>query len=681
MPFSFLNPWFLLGALAIAAPIWLHLRRKTETNLIRFSALRFLDDNPQPRTSPLRLQELLLFALRVLALLLVVGAFAWPYLRDKEQVVVKESRVYILDNTLSHQAGSGFVQDRNRIADEVRQAGSGSGLQTAVIELTGQPRVVAGFAEEPEEARRKVLGLAPSFQRGAYLAAFRQAHALLASSLGEQKRIIFCTDSQENQWSENLSTPPFLRHTPVDLPKPALTNAPNVSLSEPRLQRVFLGDKSLVNFTVRLTHSGASENARVVLRANGQMIFSRTVELTNRPGAILLQGQWETVPDRWLEGVVSVEAAPDSLAGDNQAFFTLPPVREGRVAILALSPYLRLALSPEIMRGHWQTRLVEPSKLAAELADGKDAEVLVIESSYLQSAEARQLVDRYLSNGRGVFLLVNRASPVVNAALRDLGVEIVSSGLSEPSRGERLHYIFSNHAIFHPFLSPDYGNLLEVTVGAHPRLKPLQAMPLVFSESGEPLFFQGTKFQGRLFVAAFGFEREQTSWPIHVTFIPFLDLCLQNARPADATPLDYEPGALSVLSFPSDSSVREVVLRDGQRELQRVPVALGKAQVRLPDQPGFYAISYDGAAEPDKVFSVNPSPKESQLSYLDSPEALKLWQLEGGDEKASVAQPPVPAGLSLGAILQQHIWWWLLVAGLAALLLEAFWTSAKRKVV
>ena len=35
MPFSFLNPWLLLGALALAAPVWLHLRRKQETNLFR----------------------------------------------------------------------------------------------------------------------------------------------------------------------------------------------------------------------------------------------------------------------------------------------------------------------------------------------------------------------------------------------------------------------------------------------------------------------------------------------------------------------------------------------------------------------------------------------------------------------------------------------------------------------
>ena len=65
MPFSFLNPWFWLGALVVAAPIWLHLRRKRETNLVEFSALRFLDDQPEPRRSPLRLRDIVLFALQM----------------------------------------------------------------------------------------------------------------------------------------------------------------------------------------------------------------------------------------------------------------------------------------------------------------------------------------------------------------------------------------------------------------------------------------------------------------------------------------------------------------------------------------------------------------------------------------------------------------------------------------
>src|SRR5438552_2974488 len=190
MNVSLLYPLALLGALAIAAPLWLHLRRKTETNLVKFSALRFLDDQPQPRRSPLRLRDLLLFALRVLALLLLVIAFAWPYYRSAERKAVQESRVYVLDNTLSHQANDGFTHDRDRIAKEI--AGAGSEIQTAVVELTSQPRVVVSFGDNHQTAQEKLKDLRPSFQRGAYLGAFRQANTLLANSLGSKKRIIFC---------------------------------------------------------------------------------------------------------------------------------------------------------------------------------------------------------------------------------------------------------------------------------------------------------------------------------------------------------------------------------------------------------------------------------------------------------------------------------------------------------
>src|SRR6266705_2717251 len=133
MPFSFLNPWFWLGALALGLPIWLHLRRKQETNLLQFSALPFLDDEPVPRQSPLRLRDFLLFLLRALALLSLIAAFAWPFLRNANTLPIKESRVYILDNTLSHQANDGFSRDRDRIVGELNKAGAN--VQLAVIEL------------------------------------------------------------------------------------------------------------------------------------------------------------------------------------------------------------------------------------------------------------------------------------------------------------------------------------------------------------------------------------------------------------------------------------------------------------------------------------------------------------------------------------------------------------------
>ena len=127
------------------------------------------------------------------------GALAWPYIRRVDTVTVKESRVYILDNTLSHQVGDGFTRARARIADAL--AKEKVSTQVAVVELTATPRVLVAFGDDHQSARRKVQELEPSFQRGSYLAAFRQAEVLLANSLGQQKRIVFLGDNQQNQCS------------------------------------------------------------------------------------------------------------------------------------------------------------------------------------------------------------------------------------------------------------------------------------------------------------------------------------------------------------------------------------------------------------------------------------------------------------------------------------------------
>lgn len=668
MAFSFLNPWFWLAALAVAAPVWLHLHHKKQTDLVRFSALRFLEEQPVARQGPLRLRDMLLFLLRVLGLLLLVSAFAWPYLRGVNTDPVQESRVYILDNTLSHQADNGFNRDRDRILSELGR--SGYEVQAAVIELTASPQVLVSFGDDRENAGRKLRALQPSFQRGSYLAAFRQANSLLTGSLGARRRIIFLGDNQENQWNENVNTPPFLQNIEVELPKPRVLALPNVSLSEPRVQRIFMGDKSLLNFTAKLTHSGEARSATVILRANDQVIFNRPVDWDPQPGSILLQAQWESDPAAWVRGELVAEATPDALPADNRLFFCLAPVIEGKVALLAQSPYLRLALSPDIMRGQWATRFLEPSKLAAEMAADRDADVLCLESNYLQSGDARQLLSRYLSHGRGVLLLVNRVTPAIRGYLRELGFETEGAFEAPKDHPERFQFLFSNHPIFHPFLSAEYGNLMDVKIFKYVRLRSGQAMPLAFSEDGTALFFQGAKAPGKLFVGAFGMDRDQTSWPIHQTFIPFLDLALQAARAEDPTPVNFEPAEIGQIQLPVDSLAREVVLRDDHRELARAAIEQGRAQLRMPGLPGVYSLTYDDRKEVQRLLSINPSPKESQLNFVDQPEALSLWRVAQPAGPLRAPAPSGPARVPLAGILQQRLWWWMVVSGLVALLIE-----------
>ncbi len=675
MPFSFLHPLFWLGALALAAPIWLHLRRRQEKRLVRFSALQFLDDLPEPRRSPLRLRDLILLAARILALLAIVAAFAWPYSRDDPGLVVKESRVYLLDNTLSHQAHRAFDQARSRLLRELSTLGPET--QAAVVELTSQPRVLANFGDDREAAQHAVAALQPSHQRGSYLSAFRQAAALLENSLGARKRIIFYTDNQENQWTENLSSPPFLSGVEIEIAPPAATNAPNLSVADPEAQRVFLGERSLVQFTAKVTHEGAGPLAEIQLRAHGQTIFRRSLNLSEQPPAFTVQAQWEADPKSWVRGEVSIEGSPDALPADNRVFFNLPPVREGKVLLLAQSPYLRLALAPEVMRGYWQMRLLDPTRLKEELAADLDAEVLVLESHYLQSGDARALLWRYLTNRRGALVLVNKMSPIIAGALRELGFEPGSGNQASASDAQPLTFFLPHHPVFRPFRSPDFGNLAEVRILRNEPLKSREAIPLLFSGAGQPVLFQGVKFPGTLFVASFGLERDQTTWPFHPTFIPFLDLCLQSARTSETAPAAHEPGAIALIELPPHSKSSELLLQGEQGELVRLAVTDRKVQVRLPDQPGLYELRAPGKEEPDTVVSVNPSPRESQLVYTVVPEALRVWK-QPATRVAAMAPPVEPAR---NRIFQQRFWWCLLVGGLILLALESAWANRAKELV
>ena len=678
MSFTFLTPLFWLGALAVAAPVWLHLRRRQEQKLIRFSTLRFLDDQPTPRASPLRLRDIPLFLLRALAVLLVVGAFAWPYIRRASENVVRESRVYILDNTLSHQAGNGFEKSRARILSDLGKAGMET--QIAVVELTGQPRVLIPFGQEAATARRVLAELEASYERGSYLAAFRQANALLANSLGESRQIVLLGDSQENQWTESSQSPPFLEKVQVELPAPSKEAPSNMALSEPRAQRVFLGNKSLINFTAQLRRQGSPTQAKVSLSANGQVIFQRTMEFADKEGSITLQAQWEANPELAIEGELVVQAEPDALAGDNTLYFSVAPVIEGKVALLAQSPYLQVALSSDVMRGRWSTRFLPAGEVGAEMAadQNQDADVLVVESNYLQSTGSRALVQRYLSNGRGVVLIVNRLTPLVNGFLRELGFEAGGTRRARQAGGDSFQYVYGQHPVFHPFLSPDFGNLIEVKVFSHQVLRSARATPLVFDESGDPLLLQGTGTPGKLFVSAFAWDREQTTWPLHLTFIPFLDLCLQNARVESAIPSSFEPGEVFPFVLPPGSQAKAVVVRRGEREVSRTAPAEGQARLKVPSKPGVYQLFLEGNAKPEAAFAVNPSPRESQLNYTAGPEIVQTWQVAAGPA-AVRARRLDEAQVTQASILAQKVWWWVLAAGVAVLAAEGLWSNLRKR--
>lgn len=669
---SFLYPLFGLGLAALAAPLWLHLRRKEPKSLVRFSALQFLDDQPQARANPLRLQDLLLFALRILALLLLVAAFAWPYWPQDRPTSIRESRVYVLDNTLSRQRDDGASSDRDRVVAELREASAD--VQVAVVELTSVPRVVGDFRVDREELIARVAALTPSFERGSYLAAFRQAQSLLDQSLGERRRLVLLGDNQENQWDETQTVAPFLSRIEIELPAARADVAPNAAVLEPRARRLYLGNKSLVECEFQVYHQGGIAEAEIVaVTGGGEEVGRRKLKFTAQsPPTTSLVFQWEAGPSERVAGEVRIVAEGDRFEPDNRAHFSLPAVREGKVVALTRSAFLRTALAPEVMQGRWNALVVDDVR-GAELEQLRGGETLVLESRFLLAPIGRELVDFYLSRGRGVLLLIDDVGPPVQTFLLSQGIEF-KSVVDQPLDSALFRYVLTDHPIFIPFRSRDFGNLLDVRVHHYRRLSAPKSHALIYSQHGDVVLLEADRPQGKLLVSAFALDRSDSNWPLQPSFVPFLDLTLQYARAKPALQANFEPGERCVWSLIDGEQATELIVRAGDREWLRAPVTNGRVEFQAPSEPGIYEISFDGGATVAHQINVNPNPLESELIYPAAPPAVEAWQLP--DQAAASTDSASTMELSKSEILRQNGWWWLLCAAALLLVAELAWLAA-----
>ena len=119
-----LNPLALLGALALTVPILVHLVRNDKADILKFSSLMFLLRIPRKTVRQHMLRNLLLMALRLALLILLIGAFARPYLVevDGAAATTEDSRgmVVMMDNSYSMTYGTNFermlAETRDRIA-------------------------------------------------------------------------------------------------------------------------------------------------------------------------------------------------------------------------------------------------------------------------------------------------------------------------------------------------------------------------------------------------------------------------------------------------------------------------------------------------------------------------------------------------------------------------------------
>jgi hypothetical protein len=164
---SFLNPLILLGLLAAAIPLLIHLFTRRRLKKVEFSSLWFLKNLEKTRIRQVKLKNILLLIIRTLIVILIVLAFARPALKGELAGLGKSaasSVVLLVDDSYSM-----ATQTSQGTLFEIAQKKGGEVLdnlssqdEAAVIYLSN-PQDSAFFSRDFWSLKDSLLNRRPSY--------------------------------------------------------------------------------------------------------------------------------------------------------------------------------------------------------------------------------------------------------------------------------------------------------------------------------------------------------------------------------------------------------------------------------------------------------------------------------------------------------------------------------------
>lgn len=341
---SFLAPFWLALAAAVAVPLLIHLMRRRIGMRVDFPAARYLARAEREHSRTLRIRNLLLMLLRVLAILAIAIAAARPVARWVGAGHAPTAIAIVVDNSLSASVvvnGHPMLDQFKGMARDVL-ASANSADRLWLVTIDGKVRGGSAATLRDELNRLEAVGGA-----GDPAAALGRAIGVVRSSGLEARQIALVTDGQRTEW----------QHTPPLTDVQVLAYAPGGT--PPVNRAVTLAEARPVRWTPRGTVAArflSKDSTTYRITLNGRT-FARGTAAPNEEVAVHAQP-----PERgWLAGTVELE--PDELAGDNVRHFAV---------WIGAAPGVSLAPST----GPFVKSAVDVLRSSQRISDGKDIAIV-----------------------------------------------------------------------------------------------------------------------------------------------------------------------------------------------------------------------------------------------------------------------------------------------------------------
>lgn len=666
---SFLTPWFLLGLLAAAIPVAIHLIRRENPPKILFGSLRFLKQTSKKLILFQQIQQWLLLLLRSALICLLVLAFARPLFHQTSLARLidaePQSVVLLLDTSLSMQYGDRFARAKDQALRALSDLSPGD--EAAIITFAGSTQAVRELTTDLSSLRAFINALdTPGYDRVRFYPALRLANDLLADSRYENRSIVMVSDFQASGLSDSEAgwmLHPGLSFRGIDVGDERSSNLSLTDVRSPQ-QLVESTTDYEVLARVRSTGSVLLDQGRLGLVIDGEQISEQVVDLRNRSEAVInlpmaLESSGAYRGELILSG--------DSFDIDNRWYFTLDVLPRMRVLVVNGDP------SPDWFddEAHWfvlalegmedspfSVTTVDLAGLDPALLDTHDA-VALLNVAAMNAAQLRGL-EAFAEQGGAVLLAPgNRVTAgQFNQQLSDLSPASLRDVQLLPGNDYRLIADIDRRHPALRALDVDWSARFQ---GFWRTDAATDADVLMRFDSGDPLLVEGRFGQGRTMLMASSLDLAWSNFPLQGLYLPFVHEVLTYLIQPPVRERAYQIGDVVDLSPAFETGSSSLQLREPSGETVTISADNPLYTARMP---GFVQ------AGTDMTFAVNIQPDAASLSRVD---VSVLYDRIINPETTPEVAPQIRTAQLLAELEQpQRLWWWILVVVMLMLLVEAW---------
>ena len=629
---GFLAPWFLGGLLALGVPVFVHLLRRHVTIPRPVSSLMFFERGIQSSTRHHRLKHLVLFALRAALVLLVVLAFANPFVRRVAANTNGRLMVLVLDNSFSMRAGTRFADAKQRA---LTQLGAKTNSQKAqIMALGGQLQILTQPISDTAQLHAALESIEPGDGHASFGDLSRAVRAL-ADTVRMPIDVHLYSDMQRTAMPANFADLVLPANVTLTL-HPVATGAPppNWTIESVEAPAELADPKDPHLSRVRAVVAGFGTPAAtktISLIVNGKTTSTRRVDVPANGRATVDFAPLD-VNYGFNRCEVRVDGG-DTLPADDASVFAVRRSDPQRVLFVHAGSDARSAtyFGAAIKAAAKSSFVLQP--VAQEQVTDFDPSrfaFVVLSDSVALPAIFEHALAQYVAKGGSVLIAVG-----TNAA-RHARIPVWDGNVTDTHDYARTgrpatvgQVDFTHQALLDPQPGRDNGGWAEANIFYAAVIDPRGARIAARLSDDTPLVLDRQIGLGHVLLLTTGLENLTNDLPLHPVFVAFVDHAARYLSGTERLSGSRMVDTFVQLRSPAESAAAqgnvEAIGPDGRRVFSLTEARTAQA-LRL-ERSGFYQVRL--ANGHDMLIGANPDRRESDLQPI-ADDVQRLWSGSAG---------------------------------------------------